>query len=229
LGYRVNKAFPSLPVINIRTQYSEDGYRAHSDDSRKIEVTYSDFHQTKFDSLIVPDTYATGRSIEAALQHMFSNGLSSEKVIIYGFIAAPAIERVYSLVEEYGATLYVFAICDISQLFANNYDMPLYGLDEHLYKQDGSIKHLGSIVSLETLRDMILHYVPGMDQPGDWSERHNDLFNGFNNERGDIRGHLQKSIKLIQSLDELNHQQSWYITYIHDLAQKEIENCRRLL
>jgi len=229
LGYRVDKVLSKLPVINIRTQYKEDGYRAHSDDSRRIEVTYSDYHQTNFDSLIVPDTYATGRSVEAALQHMFDMGLSVENVIIYGFIAAPGVERVYRLLAEHGVYMYVFAICTISQLYVNNYDMPLYGLDEHLYKQKGVIKPLGSIVSLETLRDMIPYYVPGMDQPGDWSERHTDLFNGYNNESGNIREHLQKSIELIEALDELNSQQPWYNERIHHITRKEIENCRKLL
>ena len=229
LGYRVDKVLPQLPVINIRTQYREDGYRAHSDDSRRIEVTYSDYHQTNFDSLIVPDTYATGRSVEAALQHMFEMGLSVENVIIYGFIASPGVERVYRLLAKHGVHLYVFAICDISQLYSNNYDMPLYGLDEHLYKQNGLVKPLGSIVARETLRDMIPHYVPGMDQPGDWSERHTDLFNGYNNESGDIRGHLRKSIELMESLDELNRQQPWYTEHINDLTRKEIENCKKLL
>ena len=229
LGYRLDRALPELPVINIRTQYSQDGYRSHSDDSRRIAVTYSDYHENSFDSLIVPDTYATGRSVEAALLHMFEQGLSVENVIIYGFIAAPGVERVYRFLTEHGVQLTVFAICDISQLYANNYDMPLYGLDEHLYKQKGIVKPLGSIVSKETLQDMIPHYIPGMDQPGDWSERHTDLFNGYTNESGDIHGHLLKSIELMESLDELNSQQPWYTDDLLDLTRKEIENCNRLL
>ena len=229
LGYRVDKALPGLPVINIRTQYTDDGYRAHSDDSRRISVTYSDYHQTQYDSLIVPDTYATGRSVEAALHHMFELGLSVEKVIIYGFIAAPGVERVYRLLVEHGIPLYVFAICDISQLYANNYDMPLYGLDEYLYRKGGVIKPLGSIVSKDTLQDMVMDYVPGMDQPGDWSERHTDLFNGYENESGDIKGHLNKSIDLMESLDEINKKQPWYTETIGSVTRKEIESCRRVL
>ena len=229
LGYRLDRALPELPVINIRTQYSQDGYRSHSDDSRRIKVTYSDYHENSFDSLIVPDTYATGRSVEAALTHMFEQGLSVENVIIYGFIAAPGVERIDRFLVEHGVQLIVFAICDISQLYANNYDMPLYGLDEHLFKQQGTIKPLGSIVSLETFHDMIPYYVPGMDQPGDWSERHTDLFNGYNSESGNIRGHLRKSIELMESLDDLNSQQLWYSEEIRELTKIEIENCRRLL
>ncbi|MCW4014568.1 MAG: hypothetical protein NWF07_16480 [Candidatus Bathyarchaeota archaeon] len=222
-GYMVDKALPDLPLFNIRTQYLEDGYRAHSDDSRRITVTYSDYKATELDTLVVPDTYATGRSVEAALQYMFAQGLSLDKVVLYGFIAAAGIERVYNLLSEYGVELVVFAICDITQLYSNNYDMPLYGLDEHLYKETGKIKPLGSVVALETLRDMLPHYVPGMDQPGDWSERHINLYNGYGEETGDIRGHLEKSIALIKSLDELNRRQPWYNDNIRKITEKEIK------
>jgi hypothetical protein len=228
-GYMVDKTLPSLPVIHIRTQYIENGYRAHSDDSRKINVIYSDYYETIFDSLIIPDTYATGRSVEAALLHMFKHGLSVERVIIYGFVAISAIERLYNLLVKHGIPLFVFAICDVTQLYTNNYDMPLYGLDEHLYRQQGILKPLGSIVSKDTLREMIPHYIPGMDQPGDWSERQNTLFNGHNNERGDIRGHLQRSIKLLESLDELNCQQPWYTDHIQSQTMKEVKKCKSLL
>lgn len=220
-GYMVDKALPDLPLINIRTEYMEDGYRAHSD-SRKINVTYSDYKSTEIDTLVVPDTYATGRSVEAALRHMFQQELSLDKVILYGFIAAAGIERVYKLLSEYGIDLVVFAICDITQLYSNNYDMPLYGLDEHLYKETGKIKPLGSVVAHETLRDMLLHYIPGMDQPGDWSERHTNLYNGYGEETGDIKGHLEKSIELIKSLDELNRKQPWYNDQIRKITEKEI-------
>jgi hypothetical protein len=229
MGYCINKALPEIPVINIRTKYSEDGYRAHSDDSRRIQVTYSDYHSMSLDSLIVPDTYATGRSVEAAFQHMFEWGLDVERVIIYGFIAAPGLEIVNKLLAKHEIPLYVFAICDISQLYSNNYDMPLYGLDEHLHKQSGVIKPLGSIVSLETLRDMVPYYVPGMDQPGDWSERHTELFNGYGKESGDLLGHLKKSIELMEALDELNSQQPWYIDEIREITRREIEACRELI
>lgn len=228
-GYMLDKVLPDLPLINIRTQYIEDGYRAHSDDSRRIKVTYSDFEAAIYDTLVVPDTYATGRSVEAALRYMFEAGLNLKRVIIYGFIAAPGVERVYRLLSEHGVELNVFAICDITQLYSNNYDMPLYGIDEHLYKEKGEIKPLGSVVSLETLRDMIPSYVPGMDQPGDWSERHIHLYNGYGEESGDIRGHLEKSLELIVSLDELNKLQPWYNDEIHKITIREIDSLRNTL
>lgn len=228
-GYMVDKAFPHLPLINIRTQYTEDGYRAHSDDSRRITVTYSDYHSTEYDTLLVPDTYATGRSVEAALRYMFEQGLGVERVILYGFIAAPGVERVYRLLKEHNINLTVFAICDITQLYSNNYDMPLYGLDEHLHKETGEIKPLGSIVARETLRDLIPYYVPGMDQPGDWSERHTNLYNGYGEESGDIKGHLEKSMELIKSLDALNCQQPWYTNEIRKITETEINSLQKRL
>jgi uracil phosphoribosyltransferase len=221
-GYMIDKALPELPVINIRTQYSEDGYRAHSDDSRRIDVTYSDYRGAMHDTLIVPDTYATGRSVEAALQYLFERGLNVKNIVIYGFIAVPGIERVHQLLTRYNVKLHIFAICDITQLYSNHYDMPLYGLDEHLYNQNKTIKPLGSIVSLDTLHHMIHQYVPGMDQPGDWSERHNTLFNGHTYENGDIKGHLTKSLQFIESLDKMNTTQPWYDEHIRELTQKEL-------
>ncbi len=222
LGYMAHQVLPDLPTINIRTQYIDDGYRSHSDDSRHIEVTYSDYKKAEYGSLIIPDTYATGRSVEAALRYMLERGLGVERVIIYGFIAIPGVERLYRLLHEYNIDLYAFAICDITQLYSNKYDMPLYGIDEHLFQQDGTILRLGSIVSLDTLKDMIFSYIPGMDQPGDWSERHTDLFNGSTRESGDMRGHLMKSIEFIESLDVLNSTQPWYSDQINELTQKEI-------
>ena len=227
LGYMVHEVLPSLPTINIRTQYIEDGYRSHSDDSRHIEVTYSDYKQAEYDSLIIPDTYATGRSVEAALRYMLERGLSVNRVIIYGFVAVPSLERLYRLLSEYNIELHAFAICDITQLYSNNYDMPLYGVDEHLYKETGTIRKLGSIVSSDTLKDMISSYIPGMDQPGDWSERHTHLFNGSTSESGDIRGHLLKSIEFIKSLDVLNSSQPWYSEQISEIARKELNALKK--
>ena len=222
-GYMVNKALPELPVIHIRTKYSQDGYRSHSDDSRRIDVIFSDYHEAKFDTLIIPDTYATGRSVEATLIHMFKEGFSVETVIIYGFTAIPAIERVQHVLDSHGVELHVFSICDITQLYSNNYDMPLYGLDEYAYQKTGELYPLGSIVSESTLHEMLPRFIPGMDQPGDWSERHNDLFNGFTSEHGNIRGHLSKSIEFIKSLEALNSNQPWYNEDLHESAEKELQ------
>lgn len=225
-GYMLNEAIPELPLINIRTEYSEDGYRAHSDDSRRIAVTYSDYHGQDLDTLIIPDTYATGRSVEAALITFRESGHSPKNVIIYGFIAIPAIRRLYKLCEEENCRLITFALCDITQLAANNYDMTLFGPDEYLHTTKSELNYLGSIVGEETLQEMAVNFIPGLDQPGDWSERQFKLFNGHGLEDGNIKGHLSKSIKFIEELDKINKAQIWYNKRIKELSETELKSLR---
>lgn len=105
--------------------------------------------------------------------------------------------------------------------------MPLYGLDEHLYRERGKIKPIGSIVSPDTLQEMLPHYIPGMDQPGDWSERHLYLYNDHTYENGNIQGHLEKSIQFMESLDKLNSQQVCILKLFMNLPVKKLENVKR--
>jgi hypothetical protein len=218
-GYRVVDTLPMrVPVVSIRTEYRGDGYRAHSDDSRKLV----------FD-LIIPDTYATGRSAEAALFELFEAGLEPKRIILYGFTAIPALNRLGTICDEKGIEMHSFAICDVTQLADNHYDMPLYGLDESLHKSTGEVRRLGSIVAKDTLVYMLPKYVAGMDQPGDWSERQVSLFNGKGNEAGDIVGHLEKSLGLIESLKELNSEHPWYHEGHDVIASDETERLMEAL
>ena len=228
-GYMVNNVLPQLPLISVRTEYRDDGYRAHSDDSRHIEVTYSDYHGRDLDTLIIPDTYATGRSVEAALQHMLVNGGKPRTIIIYGFIAIPSMRRLSALCKNLGARLVTFAICDITQLAANNYDMTLFGIDEHHHSETGELNILGSIVGEETLKEMSENFIPGLDQPGDWSERQMKLYDGHHEEPGDIKGHLSKSIVFVEALDRVNVEQGWYNDTIKRLTGAELESLRSTL
>lgn len=230
-GYMVADALPErAPIVSVRTEYRGDGYRSHSDEERRIEVTFSDLSGLgSVSTLLVPDTYATGRSAETALGELFASGLSLERVILYGFIAIPALMRLGALCVDAGAELFSFAICDIAQLANNNYDMPLYGLDESLYGSKGELRRLGSIVDLETLRRLLPSYVAGLDQPGDWSERHRRLFNGFSDEAGDIVGHLRKSIGLVESLRGVGSKQSWYSDFHDGIALDELARLRKTL
>ena len=231
-GYRVSEASPpDTPVVSVRTEYSEDGYRAHSDDSRRVEVTYSDLvHGSDNPStLIIPDTFATGRSAEAALTHLLDEGVEPERVVLYGFTAIPALERLGLLCAGWGVELVSFSICDVTQLASNHYDMPVYGLDESLWESRGELKRLGSIVDLETLRRFMPRYVAGLDQPGDWSERHLDLYDGTSVVPGDVAGHLRKSIGLVESLVGLNSRQPWYDGWHGEIAEAELGRLRAAL
>ncbi len=230
-GYMVIEALPvEVQVFNVRTEYFQGSYRDHPDNPRSICVTYSNYDSSSarlrdVSTLVVPDTYATGRSAEAALEHLLSEGMDPERIVLYGFMAIPALVRIGRLCSERGIELASFSICDISQLADNNYDMPLYGLDESL-ASTSELRRLGSIVDVETLRRFIPRYVAGLDQPGDWSERHDTLFNGVGLERGDIEGHLRKSVHLIESLGEINSRQAWYNEEQDEIARKELDSLR---
>jgi hypothetical protein len=150
-------------------------------------------------------------------------------MFLYGFIAIPALIRLGALASEHEIELVSFAICDVAQLAHNDYDMPLYGLDESLYQASGELSRLGSIVDVETLRGVLPSYIAGLDQPGDWSERHISLFDGRGGDEGDIVGHLRKSLGLIESLQGINSRMSWYDDLHESIALKEMEEIKKAL
>jgi len=222
-GYIVPEVLPSeTPLLSIRTEYHEDGYRSHSDDSRRLEVTFRNYPTKKISTLIMPDTYATGRSAETGINDLITHGLKPKRVILYGFIASPSLQRLGQLCQQHEIELISFGICSITPLAHNNYDMPIYGLDESYYTKTGKIRYLGCIIPSETLERLLPEYVAGMDQPGDWSERHHQLFNGNGNENGNMMGHLKKSQHLIQILDNLNSQQKWYTELHREIANRTL-------
>jgi hypothetical protein len=225
-GYMVADVMPSdIPVIDVRTEYTEDGYREHSDDSRDINVTYTSLLEKQsswnISTLIIPDTVATGRSAEAAINRMYQSGFRLENIVLYGFISIPGLLKIVNLCVNMDIDVYSFAICDLTPLAWNNYDMPIYGLDEGLFEAEGRLQKLGSIIHPETLTSILPWYIAGLDQPGDWSERQLQLFNGNFNEDGDISGHCMKSLQLIESLDQINRIQSWYNIMHRKIAETE--------
>ena len=230
-GYMVADVMKEAPIVGVRTEYRTDGYRDHSDDPRRLVVSYRSYPEglDEAATIVVPDTYATGRSAEAALLDLIGNGFRPDRIILYGFIAIPALLRLGALCEEHGVDLYSFAICDLAQLAHNNYDMCIYGPDESLYRETRRRGTLGSVIDRATLRRLLPRYVPGLDQPGDWSERQNLLFDGVANRRGDIRGHLLKSISLIETLMEMNAGEEWYTETHEEAAKSELRLLKRTL
>ena len=231
-GYMVAEALPiHVPIVDVRTQYVDDGYRGHSDDPRSLKVSYRKYPKRleEAGTMVIPDTYATGRSAEAAINDLLVHGYKPDTVILYGFVAVPALVRLGGLCEAQGIYLKCFAICDVSQLAHNNYDMPVYGPDESLHASTGEEGRLGSVVAPDTLEEMLPGYVPGMDQPGDWSERQSRLYTGLGKEQGDIKGHLEKSVRLIERLQALGRGRGWFTTAHEEAAERELEALRRTL
>ena len=230
-GYMVADVMKEAPTADVRTEYRTCGYRAHPDELRRLVVSYRRYPDglDEAATIVVPDTYATGRSAEAALLDLMGNGFKPDRIILYGFMAVPALIRLGALCEEHGVDLHSFAICDLAQLAHNNYDMCIYGPDESLYKETSRRGVLGSVIDRATLRRLLPSYIPGLDQPGDWSERQSRLFDGVTNSSGNIRGHLVKSIGLIETLMEINAGEEWYTETHEAAANAELELLRRRL
>jgi hypothetical protein len=219
-------------VIQVRVRYLEGVYRSHHNSLKDIDLVYRDYcplPSKDINTLVIPDTYATGRSAEASIQDLLEKGFTIWRIILYGFIAIPALIRLDRLAFKEGVELVCFALGNIMQLAENNYDMPLYGIDESLYSSSGEVMRLGSIVDIQTLRDYLPHYVAGMDQPRDWSERQNLLFTGDGYERGGIITHLQNSIELANSLMEINSGTSWFNDFHRRINRREVKRLEETL
>lgn len=93
----------------------------------------------------------------------------------------------------------LLALQDFAPLAGNRFDMPLYGPDLSELRR-GRFRRLGGVASRETLERMILEYAPGLDQPGDFSERQERLFDGRRWVRGDIEGHLRSALDSLELL-----------------------------
>jgi hypothetical protein len=122
--------------------------------------------------------------------------------------------------KKHGIELMAFAIEDITDLTFNGYDMTLYGVDESYWEETGKIRELGSIVDIETLDRFLPEFIPGSDQPGDWSNRQTTIYTTKErSEKGEIKIHLQKSIKLVNSLFKISNFEPWQ----QKIAEKELK------
>jgi hypothetical protein len=187
-----------------------------------VHQEFSEFPKGKKVTLIMQDTVASGRSgevsIEAALKYCQQAGCKIEKWILYGFISEYGLEKLHQIAKDSGISMIAFAVGNLTALSTNNYDMPLYGVDEAHWQKTHEIRKIGSIIDRVSLEEYLPVFVPGSDQPGDWSARQPRLFNGTSYEPGDIDGHLNNSIRLIKSLCEIGEFEPWQ----RRIAEKEL-------
>ncbi|MHB9301669.1 hypothetical protein [Thermofilum pendens] len=177
------------------------------------------------DTLVVADTVATGATLEATVNFTLKiaeiKGINLRRIIVYGFIAEEGLRRLASLAEKVGLDAKFIAMQDVAALASNRFDMPLYGPDG----KGGKV--LGGIVDERTLRDMVGEYFPGMDQPGDWSERQCLLFNGEGLERGRIPGHLERSRAKLEELRSILAERGWYPDWLEEVYRKRVDGLER--
>jgi len=231
-GYQLHEAAKKFMPGKFRTvytrpRYTHTSYRDHDGMiQRQINVVYENFSElptAKEVFIIMQDTVASGQSatisFEEAVRHCEEVGSRIKKWIIYGFIALEGLKILQDLADSHGVPLVAFAMGNLTALCANKYDMPLYGVDEWLWRRDHQVHKLGALVDRTTFLEYVREVVPGADQPGDWSSRQTRLFTGTAYEKGDIQGHLQNSIRLIKGLLEIGTLTEWQ----SQLAFKELE------
>lgn len=213
-GYRLWEAFKKigvvLPQLWIRPRYKLTSYRDHLSEDRSLEIIYKDFEclpKNKDLVIVIPDTIASGHSMNLSIGELIKvcSQVNSKlkQIILYGFISLDGLKLLQEKAKKLEVKLIAFALESLTPLASNKYDMPLYGVDESYWEKAREIKRVGGIVDLSTLKSYLPEYVPGCDQPGDFSARQTKLFNGLNYEKGDIKQHLINTIKLIKRLEQI--------------------------
>ena len=234
-GYELHRAFRELNSgrsfkdVWIRLKYEKSSYRSHNDESTaELNVVYEDFKmlpKQKEILLLKPDTEATGNTAEKAIYRIVRKCEEVESTIkeitLYGFISIPALEIISETVKRYGINLVAFSIENITELAHNSYDMTMYGIDESLWSISGEIKKLGSIINSKTLERFLPEFIPGLDQPGDWSNRQTSVYvTKEKKEHIRINEHLLSSINLIESLKKISNYTLWQ----EQIAEKELRS-----
>lgn len=228
-GFRKSNPGIKFNEVWVRPRYKKPSYRNHG--TKALEIIFENFKSLPSnENLIVfkPDTEATGRSGQIAMETIVKKcgevGSEIDRMILYGFVASPGLKVLKKTAKKHGIKLSAFAVGNITDLAYNKYDMTVYGPDESFWRARGRIRKLGSIIDRTTLESYLPHFVPGSDQPGDWSSRQSVLSTGTGTEGGNIEGHLQNSAKLIKNLREISKGQSWY-----SWQDRIVENELRLL
>jgi hypothetical protein len=237
-GYKLQDIVPKVlgsayRTVYLRPRYTHKSYRDHDGVvQREIEIVhqeFSEFPQGKKIVLVVQDTVASGRSgeisIAATLKHCEESGCKIEKWVLYGFISEYGLGILQRIAKQNDIELIAFAMGNLTALSSNNYDMPLYGVDEAHWQKTHTIRKIGSTIDRASLKEYLPCFVPGSDQPGDWSARQRSLFNGKSYEPGDIVGHLNNSIRLIKSLCQIGCFEPWQ----QSIAEKELDVLEKTL
>ena len=221
-GYQLHRAAgklipDSFRTVYIRPRYTHTSYRDHDGMiQRQLNVVYEDFSELpkgKDISLIMQDTVASSKSAEVSIETAIdrcNEARSRIKLwILYGFISLEGLKLLERIAQSHGIPLVSFAMGNLTALSANNYDMPLYGVDEWFWQRNHTIRKLGALVDRTTFEEYLPELIPGSDQPGDWSARQSKLFTGTGYEDGNIPDHLENSVRLIKSLLEIGGFSDW--------------------
>ncbi|MGC8615134.1 MAG: hypothetical protein ACP5UU_04925 [Thermoprotei archaeon] len=198
----------------IRPYYLHPSYRLHT--VKDLGLKFEQYSSLKPGSytLIKPDTEATGFttlfSLDRFLTKCESHGCSVDRLILYGFIADRGLELIRRTFSSRVKEIIAFAIEDLTPLARNGYDMPAYGIDLSALEEVGERVYLAARAPDEVVDALLLSCYPGMDQPGDWSERQTRLFDGEHWTEVDPKIHLKRSQELLTRLRKAQISEPWY-------------------
>lgn len=231
LGYRLHEALKlkgaELFEAWLRPKYVRGGLGDHRHANVKLE--YEDLSALELladaeCNVVVADTVATGCTLAACLQRL-REALSELNVklralTLYGFLSLPGLLSV--LKGQWAERTIAVTVEDFAALALNMYDMPLYGVDGARYAATGKVESIGGATVFEALEGLAPRYAPGMDQPGDWSERQPLLVAGHRLEEGDVTGHLRRSLEALERLRALARRAEWYRPWMEEVyAERE--------
>lgn len=223
VGYYIHKAMfdlsGSVRVGYVRPKYIE-GFGDHV--NKKPVLVAHNLHETlprnENLTVIIQDTWATGNtgivSIETLLELIEKFNTDIKEFIITGFMTQDAIENIERFLKPYGIRLTCYSYVNLPELAKNRYDMT-WNPDPSTLEERGKVEYsLDPIVPLSVGKRMLekFGFVPGTDQPGDFSERQQELMslevkeNGEIRvvvESGNIRKHLEDSQKRVELLENM--------------------------
>jgi len=239
-GYRIWEGFQKLgkelKKIRIRPHYKIVSYRRHNPNSSQLVTLFKDYSslpRNKELTIIKPDTEASGKTSSFAVGQLIKEATKRKnrvkEMIITGYISAPSLDILQKLANQYNFKIKILAWGNITALYSNNYDMPIYGLDEAAWREKGELRKLGSIIPAEIFKDYLMYFPPGADQPGDWSARQSFVDTGLKMEPGEIQKHLKNSLKFINNLYQLSKTQSWYKAWHEEIFQNELKALKETL
>ena len=209
-GYKLHEGLGRV-LDGLREGYIRPMY---SRDRSVISVDYAEFTNLPRDcavAVVAPDTIATGRAMVVSLNELvkalIDRGCEPEVLVLYGFISKPGLQRTTGNAVKLGfKRVYAFALTDLTALASNEYDMVLYGPDLSARE----FRPLGSTTHIDVLAACAPYYVPGLDQPGDWSSRQPILFDGKRLEVGPMHVHLESVRKAVTEVLERFGREKWF-------------------
>ena len=209
-GYKLHEGLRRV-LNGLREGYIKPTY---SRDRSAVSIDYVNFAnlpRNRAVAVVAPDTIATGRAMVASLNKLVKTLVDREcepeVLVLYGFISKPGLQRTASNAAKLGfKRVYAFALTDLTALASNEYDMVLYGPDLSVK----GFRPLGSTTHIDVLTACAPYYVPGLDQPGDWSSRQPILFDGRRLEVGPMHVHLEGVRKAVTEVLERFGREEWF-------------------